>query len=197
MPAMDTRHRALLFDEARTHNGWLDRPVEERLLHELYDLLRMPPTSANCQPARLVFVKGAAAKERLKPALYQGNVDKTMAAPVTAIVAYDIKFLDNLPRLMPHAPQFAAQLQKMPSDQAEQMAFQSSTLQGAYLIIAARGLGLDCGPMGGFDRAKVDAAFFPDGLWKSNFLVNLGYGDASKLYPRAPRLSFEEACRIA
>ena len=184
-----------LFIEARTHTRWLDRPVEEALLRELYDLAKLAPTSANSQPMRLVFVRSREAKERLQPALAPQNVEKTMTAPVTAIVAHDLEFYERLPRLMPHVDArswFAAR----PAEQIERAAFQGSSMQGAYVILAARALGLDAGPIGGFDGAKVDAAFFPGGTVRSNFLVNLGYGDPAGLYPRNPRLDFDEACRI-
>ena len=184
-----------LFIEARTHTRWLDRPVEEALLRELYDLAKLAPTSANSQPMRLVFVRSREAKERLRPALAPQNVEKTMTAPVTAIVAHDLEFYERLPRLMPHVDArswFAAR----PAEQIERAAFQGSSMQGAYVILAARALGLDAGPIGGFDGAKVDAAFFPGGTVRSNFLVNLGYGDPAGLYPRNPRLDFDEACRI-
>ena len=184
-----------LFIEARTHNRWLERPVDEALLRELYDLAKLAPTSANSQPMRLVFVRSREAKERLRPALAPQNVEKTMTAPVTAIVAHDLEFYERLPRLMPHVDArswFAAR----PAEQIERAAFQGSSMQGAYVILAARALGLDAGPIGGFDGAKVDAAFFPGGTVRSNFLVNLGYGDPAGLYPRNPRLDFDEACRI-
>ncbi len=197
MTSLEERALALLFTEARTHNGWLDRPLDEDVLQRLYELLRMAPTAANCQPGRFMFVTSPKAKERLRPALDPGNVEKTMAAPATVIVAYDTDFRAHLSKLVPNAPGLVAAIAGMPKDDALQMAILSGTLQGAYLILAARGLGLDCGPMGGFDRAAVDAEFFPDGRWKSNFLVNLGHGDPQKLYPRAPRLAFDEACRIA
>jgi len=194
MPIMDEQHRALFFTEARTHRHWLEKPIDDPLLKELYELLRLPPTSANCQPARFVFVKSQAAKERLKPALSPGNVEKTMKAPVTVILAYDTEFYFRLTELA--SPQIAENVRNSPPEKRTQMAYQSGTLQGAYLILAARGLGLDCGPLGGFDNALVDQEFFPDGKWKSNFLINLGYGDAAKLHPRQVRLEFEEACRI-
>jgi 3-hydroxypropanoate dehydrogenase len=155
----------------------------------------MGPTAANAQPLRLVFVKSRAAKEKLKPALSAGNVDKTMSAPVTAIVAYDTEFYEQMPKLFP-ARDMKPLFLGMPSEAREKSAYMNSSLQGAYLILAARGLGLDCGPMAGFDNAKVDATFFPDGKWKSNFLLNLGYGDPAKLFPRNPRLDFADACRI-
>ena len=184
-----------LFVDARSHNRWLDTPVDEALLRELYHLTALAPTSANSQPMRIVFVKSRDAKERLRPALAPGNVEKTMTAPVTAIVAHDLEFYENLPTLMPHVDArswFASR----PAEQKERAAFQGGTMQGAYLVLAARALGLDCGPIGGFDHDMVDAAFFPSGTWKSNFLVNLGYGDPAGLFPRSPRLDFEEACRI-
>jgi 3-hydroxypropanoate dehydrogenase len=184
-----------LFVEARTYNKWLDRPVDEAVLRELYELTKLAPTSANTQPLRLVFVTSPAAKARLKPALMPQNVEKTMTAPVTAIVAHDLEFYERLPKLMPHADVkswFAA----LPAEQIERAAFQGSSMQGAYFILAARALGLDAGPIGGFDRAKVDAEFFPGSAIRSNFLVNLGYGDPAGLFPRNPRLDYEEACRI-
>lgn len=185
-----------LFLDARTHNGWLDRPVDDALLIRAWELARMGPTSVNCSPLRVVFVKSPAAKERLKPALMAGNVDKTMAAPVTAIFAQDKRFFEHLPRLFPHMdarPWFDGPGKE---EAAHVTAFRNGTLQAAYFMLAARALGLDCGPMSGFDNAAVDRSFFPDGRWQSNFLCNLGYGDAAKLYPRGPRLEFAEACSI-
>ena len=184
-----------IFREARTHHAWLDKPVDDVVLKQVYDLAKMGPTSANMSPMRAVFVKSKAAKEKLKPALHAGNLDKTMAAPVTAIIAMDIHFFEHLPRLFPHADA-KSWFKGLPDNVLEYMALRNSSLQGAYLIMAARSMGLDCGPMSGFDNAKVDAAFFAGTTVKSNFLCNIGYGDASKLYPRSPRLSFEEACRI-
>jgi 3-hydroxypropanoate dehydrogenase len=184
-----------VFLEARSQNRWLDRPVDDTLLYELYEIVKFAPTSANSQPMRLVFVRSIVAKEKLKLALPPANVEKTMTAPVTAIVAHDLEFYEQLPRLMPHVDA-RSWFAHRPLDQIEQAAFQGSSMQGAYLILAARALGLDCGPIGGFDHATVDAAFFPDGKWKSNFLVNLGYGDVSGVYPRNPRLDFDDACRI-
>ena len=195
MPTLSDDDWKLLFTDAHTHNGWLDKPVDEPLLHQLYEVARLAPTSANSQPARVVFVKSPEAKERLKPAMAAGNLAKTMAAPVTAIIAYDLEFYEQFPKLSPHMD-FRSMFLKMPPEKVERFAFLNGALQGGYLILAARGLGLDCGPMGGFDNALVDAAFFPDGKWKSSFLLNLGHGDPSKVRPRAPRLSFEEACRI-
>jgi 3-hydroxypropanoate dehydrogenase len=185
----------LLFRQARTHNGWLDKPVDDALLKQVYDLARMGPTSANMCPMRIVFVKSPAAKEKLKPALDPGNVDKTMKAPVTAIIGMDVRFYEQLPKLFPHADA-RAWFKDLPEPVLEYTALRNSSLQGAYFILAARALGLDCGPMSGFNNAKVDAAFFAGTTIKSNFLCNLGHGDVNKLYPRAPRLAFEEACRV-
>jgi 3-hydroxypropanoate dehydrogenase len=194
-PLLDDASLNTLFNEARSHNAWLDRPVEDSVLERLYELARMGPTAANAQPLRLVFVKSQAAKEKLKPALSAGNVDKTMNAPVTAIVAYDTEFYEQMPKLFP-ARDMKPLFLGMPPEAREKSAYMNSSLQGAYLILAARGLGLDCGPMAGFNNAKVDATFFPDGKWKSNFLLNLGYGDPARLHPRNPRLDFADACRI-
>jgi len=183
-----------LFRSARTHNAWQDRTVPDTKLQELYDLLKYGPTSANSSPARFVFVRTAEGKAKLKPALSEGNLAKTMTAPVTVIVAYDPRFYDALPKLFPHADArswFAGN-----EALAEVTAFRNGTLQGAYLIMAARAVGLDAGPMSGFDNARVDEAFFAASGWKSNFLVNLGHGDESGLFPRSPRLSFDEAARL-
>jgi 3-hydroxypropanoate dehydrogenase len=196
MTVLDDASLELLFLGARTHRRWLDRPVDAALLHRIYDLARWPPTSANSEPMRIAFVKSAGAKERLRPALDAGNVEQTMNAPVTAVVAYDLQFFDKMAKLAPTRPDLGERLAAAPEAVRERLAFQGGTLQGGYLILAARALGLDCGPMGGFDRAKVDAAFFPDGRWKSNFLLNLGYGAPATLRPRAPRLDFDEACRV-
>ncbi|SMF07138.1 malonic semialdehyde reductase [Pseudogulbenkiania subflava] len=184
-----------LFNNARTHTHWQSRPVGDDTLHQLFDLLKMAPTSANCSPARFVFVKSADAKQRLKPCLSEGNIDKTMAAPATVIVAMDTRFYEHLPQLFPHTD--ARSWFEGNEALIQTTAFRNSTLQGAYLIMAARSLGLDCGPMSGFDNAKVDAEFFPDDRFKSNFLINLGYGEANKLHARAPRFRFDEACLIA
>jgi len=183
-----------IFEEARTNAVWQERPVPDDLLRRVYDVAKMGPTSANCCPMRVVFVRSAEGKERLKPCLNEGNVEKTMKAPATAIIAYDTQFYDLLPKLFPARDMRTGFANN--AELAATTAFRNSSLQGAYLIIAARALGLDCGPMSGFNNAKVDAEFFPDGRWKSNFLCNLGYGDHSKLYPRNPRPSFEEACRV-
>jgi 3-hydroxypropanoate dehydrogenase len=187
----------LLFRKARTHNVWLPRPVPDELLRRVYDLAKLGPTSANSSPMRVVFVKSEAARAKLLPALIPSNVAKTKAAPVCAIVAYDTHFYELVPQLFPHQPDAITWFKGPGKKQAAaSTAFRNGTLQGAYLMIAARAFGLDCGPMSGFDNAKVDAAFFPDGRYRSNFLCNLGYGDASKLFPRGPRLAFEEACTI-
>lgn len=199
----------VIFRQARTHNDWLDKPVGDDLLHRLYDLMKWGPTSANCSPARILFLRSPEAKQRLKPALSEGNLEKTMQAPVTAIIAHDLKFYERLPQLFPHNPAAREWFTSSPAF-AQATAFRNGTLQGAYLIIAARSLGLDCGPMSGFDNAKVDEEFFPEpvtepedtgalpppSLVKSNFLCNLGYGDQAKLFPRSPRLTFDEACTL-
>ena len=185
----------LIFREARTHSVWLDKPVDDALLAQVYDLAKLGPTSANMCPMRVVFVKSKAAKEKLKPALSAGNVDKTMAAPVTAIIGMDVHFYEKLPELFPHVDA-RAWFKDLPENVLEYMALRNGSLQGAYLMLAARALGLDCGPMSGFDNAKVDAAFFAGTTVKSNFLCNLGHGDTTKLHPRSPRLKFEEACQI-
>ena len=184
----------LLFREARTHNGWTDTEVSDVLLQAVFDLAKMGPTSANCSPLRVVYVKSKAAKEKLRPALIEGNVEKTMAAPVTAILGHDLEFHEHLPKLFPHTDARAW----FAGNQAliETTAFRNGSLQGAYFILAARALGLDCGPMSGFDNAAVDAAFFPEGKVKSNFLCSLGHGDPSKLFPRSPRFDFDEVCKI-
>jgi 3-hydroxypropanoate dehydrogenase len=184
----------LLFRHARSHKAWLDRPVADDLLRQVYDLARLGPTSANCCPMRVLFLTSPAAKERLRPALSPNNVDKTMQAPVTAIIAHDLEFHEKLPRLFPGADMRANFVGK--PELIAATAFRNGTLQGAYLMLAARALGLDCGGMSGFDNAKVDAEFFPDGRVRSNFLCNLGYGDPGKLPPRGPRLPFDEVCRI-
>jgi 3-hydroxypropanoate dehydrogenase len=183
-----------LFDGARTHNGFGPEPVPEATLRQLYDLLKWGPTSANSSPARFVFVTSAAAKDKLVAAVSPLNADKTRQAPVTVIVGMDMAFYDRLPELFPHADAKAWFVGNQPMIDAT--AFRNSSLQGGYLILAARALGLDCGPMSGFDAAKVDAAFWAGTTVKTNFIVNLGHGDASKLFPRSPRLTFEQACRI-
>jgi 3-hydroxypropanoate dehydrogenase len=191
--ALDT-----LFRKARTQNGFLDHPVSDAQLHALYELMKWGPTTMNSQPARLVFVRSKTGKEKLAPALSPGNRDKTLAAPVTVIVAYDLRFYENLARSFPNNPNAKAAFEgEEKKAHVQTTALRNGSLQGAYLILAARALGLDCGPMSGFDNAKVDAAFFPDGRIKSNFLCNLGHGDPAKVFPRNPRLPFEEACTLA
>ncbi len=185
----------LLYREARTHNGWKDAPVDDLLLRQVYDLAKMGPTSANMCPLRIVFVRSKEAKERLKPALDAGNVEKTMRAPVTAILGMDVHFYEQLPKLFPHADA-KAWFKDLPEAALEYIALRNSSLQGGYFMLAARALGLDCGPMSGFNNQKVDEAFFAGTTVKSNFLCNLGNGDPSKLYPRSPRLAFDEACKI-
>jgi 3-hydroxypropanoate dehydrogenase len=183
-----------IFREARTHIAWLDRPVSDELLRQAVELAKMGPTSANCLPMRIVFVRSKEAKERLRPALAPGNVDKTMAAPATTIIGYDLEFCELLPRLFPRSDIRQAFVGK--PDLIKDTAFRNSSLQGAYFILALRSPGLDTGPMSGFDNAKVDAEFFSGTAVKSNFLINIGHGDPAKLFPRSPRLTFEEIARI-
>jgi 3-hydroxypropanoate dehydrogenase len=189
----------LLFRQARTFSFWLDQPVTGAELREIYDLMKWGPTSANTCPGRIVFLRTPEAKERLRPALSRGNVDQTMTAPVTAILAYDLRFYERLPKLLPARPELRERFGS-PPEFAQKMALQGGTLEAAYFIIAARALGFDCGPMAGFENAKVDAEFFAPGtpyeFYKSNILCNLGHGDRAKLTPRNPRLDFEEACAL-
>ena len=184
----------LIFRKGRTHSVWLDKPIEDGLLRQVYDLAKMAPTSANCCPMHITFVKSLEAKEKLKPHLDKGNIAKTMAAPVTAIIAYDIEFYEQLPKLFPHTDARSWFIGK--PLHIQNTAFRNGTLQGAYFILAARSLGLDCGPMSGFDNDAVDQTFFANTPIRSNFLCNLGYGDPSQLFPRLPRLSFDEVCKI-
>lgn len=184
-----------LFRAARTHSAWSDRPVPDHLLRQAWDLARMGPTSANCQPLRVVFVRTPEAKARLKPALMEGNVDKTMKAPVTAILGQDLEFHEKLPRLFPHTDArswFAGNDALIQST-----AFRNSSLQAGYLILALRAVGLDCGPMSGFDAQVVDREFFAGTAIRANFLLNIGYGEPAALHPRGPRLDFDEACSLA
>lgn len=192
---LDDRALDLIFREARTHKGWQPKPVADETLRRLYDIMKWGPTSANCSPARILFLRSKEAKERLRPALSRSNTEQTMAAPVTALIAYDLTFYDLLPRLYPH-DQTARSWFAGKDEVIRTTALRNGTLQGAYLIMAARALGLDCGPMSGFDNAKVDSEFFAGTSLRSNFLCNLGYGDPSKLEPRAPRLAFEETCQL-
>lgn len=188
--ALDT-----LFMNARTYNAWSDESVPDEMLERIWEVARMGPTSANCSPARIVFVTSTEAKEKLRPCLMGGNVDKTMAAPVTAVIGHDMAFYEKLPALFPHTDARAWFAGK--DDLIAETAFRNGTLQGAYFMLAARSLGLDCGPMSGFDKDKVDAAFFADTNVKANFLCNIGYGLDKDLFPRSPRLAFAEACRVA
>ncbi|QSR85646.1 malonic semialdehyde reductase [Methylacidimicrobium sp. B4] len=183
-----------LFRKARTHSAWLPTPVPVEELQEIYALTRLGPTSANGSPARFVFLTTSAAKERLLPALTPGNVEKARSAPVNVIIAWDVEFYEKLPTLFPHAD--ARSWFVGNPALVEETAFRNSSLAGAYFILAARAMGLDCGPMSGFDASKVNAEFFPDGRWKANFLCNLGHGDSRGLFPRSPRLEFEEACLV-
>lgn len=195
---LDDKALDRILRNARTHNGWLPKPVTDDQLCALHDLAKWGPTSANSQPARFVFVRTKEGKEKLRPALSAGNTEKTMSAPVTAIVAYDTQFYEHLPRHFPH-DQTAIHWFKGEGKEAvaSATAFRNGTLQGAYLIIAARALGLDCGAMSGFNNAVVDENFFPDGRFKTNFLCNIGYGDESKIFARSPRMNFEDACTLA
>ena len=194
---IDDRALDALFRTARTANGFTDAPVTDAQLRQLIDLMKMAPTSANCQPARFVFLRSREARERLRPALSPGNLEKTMGAPMTAVVAYDTQFHEHLPRLFPHNPAtkswFDGDAKKAARETA---AFRNGTLQAGYFILAARAIGLDCGPMSGFDNAKVDAEFFPDGRFRTNFLCNLGIGDPSKVFARSPRFDFDEICQV-
>jgi hypothetical protein len=184
-----------LFNDARTANGFIDKAVPTDLLHKVYDLAKMGSTSMNCQPTRYVFLTTPAAKERVLPAMSPGNVDKTKSAPVTVIIATDNQFYENMPKVFPNKPD-AKEMFAGNAGLAAGTASRNGTLGGAYFMVAARAHGLDCGPMSGFDAAKVNQEFFPDGRFSVNFILNLGYMDTSKLFPRNPRLSFEEACQV-
>lgn len=192
---LDARALDQLFAAGRTHNRWTAEPVDDALLRQAYELASFGPTSMNCEPARFVFLKTEASRARLLPALSPGNVDKTKAAPMTVIVATDTRFYEHLPQLFPHNPTARDMFANNP-DMAQATAFRNATLTGGYFILAARSLGLDCGPMSGFDPAKVNAEFFPDGRYQANFLINVGHGDGSQLFPRQPRLSFEQAVTV-
>jgi 3-hydroxypropanoate dehydrogenase len=207
--AVDDAVLDTLFREARTYSKWLPRPIADKTLHELWDVIKWAPTSANAEPARFAFLRSKESKERLRPALAPLNVEKTMTAPVTVIVGYDLRFYERLPKLFPQNPGMAKLFENNP-EMVETTAKRNSSLQGAYMIVAARALGLDCGAMSGFDNAKVDEEFFaagkpcfgcdqeffPEGHVKTNFICNLGYGDPASLHPRLPRLSFNEACSL-
>lgn len=195
MSNLDLSPEARLFTDARSHNGWQDKDVPDALLKDLYDLWKFGPTSANCCPMRVIYVTSAAGKERLKPHLSEGNVEKTMTAPVTAILAFDTRFFEEMPRLFPHNPD-AANWFAGDADNGSPVAFRNGTLQAGYFIMAARLLGLDCGPMSGFNEGSLNAEYFPDGRLKANMLCNLGYGDPAKLFDRSPRLAFDEACSV-
>lgn len=184
----------VLFRQARSHNGWTDAPVSDQQLADLYELMKWGPTSANSSPGRILFLKSAAAKERLRPCLAEGNVEKSMTAPVLAVIGMDLEFYQHLPTLFPHTDARSWYVGK--ADKILDAAFRNSTLQGAYFILAARALGLDCGPMSGFDAAKVNAEFFPDGRIQANFLCGLGHGNPGKLFARLPRLSFDQVCTV-
>lgn len=192
MPRLDDHALDVLFRDAYSHNGWHPDPIPDAVLREAYELARLGPTSANCCPMRVAFLRTSEAKERLRPALARANVEKTMSAPVTAIIAHDLRFDELLPRLFPHGdakPYLAAD-----AEMARATALMNGTLQGGYFLMACRALGLDCGPIAGFRKDAVDAAFFPDGRWASNFIINLGRGDTAKLWPRKPRPDVDEAC---
>lgn len=195
MTAIDNTAIETLFTEARTHNVWKDQDVSEEKLRELYHLMHFGPTSMNCQPLRVLFLKSQEAKERLKPALLPGNQEKTMQAPVVAVLGYDTEFYQHLPRMFSHNKD-AKSLFEGKTDFINTTAFRNSSIQGGYFILAARALGLNAGPMSGFNNAAVDEEFFPDGQVKSNFLCNLGYGDASALFPRQDRFEFDEVCQV-
>jgi len=195
---IDSHSLDLILRGARTHNVFRDKPVSDAQLRQIHEIMKWGPTSTNCQPARIVFVRTQEGKDKLRPALSPGNTDKTMAAPITAIIAYDSQFYEHMPRVFPHNP--AAQSLYSGEDKKEhalRTAFRNGSLQGAYFIIAVRALGLDAGAMSGFNNALVDQAFFPDGRFKSNFLCNIGYGDHSKLFNQNPRLDFEDVCSFA
>jgi len=199
MTTIDENALDQLFRQARTANGWLAGEVSDQTLQAAFDLMKMAPTAANAQPARFVFLRSAAAKERLRPALSPGNLDKTLSAPVVAIIAYDTMFHEHLPQVFPHNPSARSWFEgdsEAARNARERSAFRNGTLQGAYFILAARAVGLDCGAMSGFDNAKVDREFFPDGRFRSNFLCNLGHADPSKYFDRSPRFSFEAVCSV-
>ena len=184
-----------IFINGRSHNDWLPKEVPDNLLHELYDIMKWGPTSANCSPARIIFIKTSEAKQRLIKYVIESNVEKTLSAPITAIIAYDKKFYNHIPKLFPHNPE-AKDWFSWSEEFAGMTAFRNSSLQGAYFIISARLLGLDCGPMSGFDNEGLDKEFFNNTDFKSNFICNLGYGDHSKLFDRSPRFDFDEICKI-
>ena len=191
---LDQASLATLFTDARTQNGWQDRPVSDAQLQQVYDLMKWGPTSANCSPARMIFIRKGEAQDQLLACMSPGNLEKTRNAPVTAIIGTDMAFYEKLPMLFPHADARSWFVGNQPLIDAT--AFRNSSLQGAYFMLAARALGLDCGPMSGFDADKLNAAFFADTTVKVNFVCSLGYGDPAKVFPRSPRMSFDEACQI-
>ena len=193
---LDDRSFDILFRKARSHNAWQERDVSDVLIRAMYDLLKFGPTSANMCPARFVFVKSAAAKARLKPFMDAGNLAKTMTAPITVIIANDLKFYDRLPQLFPHAPGARDWFSNNDLAVNREIAMRNGSLQGAYMMLAARSLGLDCGPMSGFNAQGIKDEFFPDDDYQVNFLCNIGYGDEAGLFERSPRLGFDEACEI-
>jgi 3-hydroxypropanoate dehydrogenase len=195
MPVIDDACLDVLFRNARTQNGYLDKPVPDELLKQIYDVARMGPTTMNSQPMRIVFLRTQAAKERLIPVLSSGNVAKVRQAPVTALIAMDMQFYEHMPTIW-HTPDGRAAFAGKPAHFIETVTLRNGSLQGAYFMIVARGMGLDCGPMSGFDLAKANAEFFPDGRFRSNFLCTLGYGDPSKIFDRNRRLEFDEACTL-
>ena len=187
--------KKIIFSNARTYNDWQRKGVSNKILNELYDLMKFGPTSANCSPSRVIFIKSPEAKERLKPFIIESNLEKTMTAPVTAIIAFDIDFHKHLPKLFPHDLD-AQNWFNYSQEVAYTNAFRNSSIQGGYFIIAARMLGLDCGPMSGFDQNGIDKEFFPNSSIKSNFLCNIGYGDPTNIFKRSPRFEFDEVCEI-
>jgi 3-hydroxypropanoate dehydrogenase len=197
MQELSTGSLSQLFLDARTLSAWTKEPVSDELIHRVYELAKLGPTATNSHPTRFFFVRSPEAKERLKAALNPGNVDKTMAAPVTVVIATDPKFHEKMTTLFPARPQLVAGLGSMPAEKRDHMTNQAGGLEAAYFMLAARALGLDCGPMGGFDRAKVDATLLEVTGWKSQLLINVGYGDRTALHPRLPRLDFDVACRVA
>lgn len=194
MMSLDNTALDILFRKARSYNAWQDKPVSEQQLNELYELMKWGPTSANSCPARMVFIKSGEAKQKLKDCLDEGNIEKSMSAPVVAIIGMDLEFYEQLAKLFPHTDAKSWFVGK--DEKILETAFRNSSLQGAYLMLAARSLGLDCGPMSGFDNGKLEAAFFPGGKVKANFICAIGYGTEEKLYPRGPRLEFDEACQV-
>ncbi|SFV88059.1 Predicted reductase RutE in novel pyrimidine catabolism pathway [hydrothermal vent metagenome] len=191
---LDKNTMDILFTKARSYNAWLDKNIADEQIHQLYDLMKFGPTAANTCPARITFVRSNEAKAKLKPHLDEGNVDKAMSAPAVAIISYDTEFYEKLDKLFPHTDAKSWYAGK--PDKIKAVGSMNATLQGAYFMLAARSIGLDCGPMGGFNADTLDDAFFPDGNTKSLFICGIGYGDSRKIFPRSPRLDFDEACKI-